>query len=166
MEGTAPFSYKWILNGQAIIGANQASYAIPKLSIEDSGEYSIMVTNKRGADIATIANLTVHATKEIPANDDIENAEILFGEMGTVFANTRNSTGQTNEPNHAGASSPIGSVWWKWTAPRDGTLSINTQGKEFDTTLAAYLLKTTEPSRRAKRHSWHRKTHTSPGFFR
>ena len=150
VEGTAPFSYKWILNGQAIIGATQASYAIPRLSLEDSGEYSIMVTNKRGADIATIANLTVRATKEVPANDDIENAEILFGEMGTVFANTRNATGQTGEPNHAGASSPLGSVWWKWTAPQDGTISFNTEGKGFDTTLAAYLLQTSESSRRAK----------------
>jgi hypothetical protein len=150
VEGTTPFSYKWILNGQAIIGATQPSYAIPRLSLEDSGEYSIMVTNKRGADIATISNLTVRATKEVPANDDIENAEILFGEMGTVFANTRNATGQTGEPNHAGASSPLGSVWWKWTAPQDGTISFNTEGKGFDTTLAAYLLQTSESSRRAK----------------
>jgi hypothetical protein len=42
------------------------------------------------------------------------------------------------------------SVWWKWTAPKSGTVRVATDGSFFDTTLAAYLLNETEDSRRSK----------------
>jgi hypothetical protein len=59
------------------------------------------------------------------------------------------ATGQPNEPDHAGVSNPLHSVWWKWTAPKSGTVRVSTDGSSFDTTLAAYLLKPESGDRRS-----------------
>ena len=42
------------------------------------------------------------------------------------------------QPRHAGASLPLASAWWSWTAPTDGQVTVSTLGSDFDTTLAAY----------------------------
>ena len=76
--------------------------------------------------------------KNPPLNDDIENAAVLEGDRDRAIAINRIATGQTNEPDHARASSPINSVWWKWTATKDGSVTVKTLGSTFDTTLAAY----------------------------
>jgi hypothetical protein len=48
------------------------------------------------------------------------------------------ATGEPGEPDHAGVSKPLSSVWWTWTAPADGTATFDTFGSNFDTTLALY----------------------------
>jgi hypothetical protein len=148
--GTAPLSYQWVLNGGKIFGADQSSFSLPHVSLEDSGQYSVIVSNPGGSASADIANLKVRKSKDIPLNDDIENAALLEGENGNGLAVTRMATGQPNEPDHAGVSNPLHSVWWKWTAPKSGTVRVATDGSSFDTTLAAYLLNETEDSRRSK----------------
>jgi uncharacterized repeat protein (TIGR02543 family) len=148
--GTAPLSYQWVLNGGKIFGADQSSFSLPHVSLEDSGQYSVIVSNPGGSASADIANLKVRKSKDIPLNDDIENAALLEGENGNGLAVTRMATGQPNEPDHAGVSNPLHSVWWKWTAPKSGTVRVSTDGSSFDTTLAAYLLNETEDSRRSK----------------
>jgi cyclophilin family peptidyl-prolyl cis-trans isomerase/outer membrane protein assembly factor BamB len=77
----------------------------------------------------------------VPHIDDVEEANWLLGSEGSTSTLTRNATGQVGEPNHAGRSTPINSVWWKWTAPADGFLRLDTHGSSFDTTLAAYTSK-------------------------
>ncbi|OLT59151.1 calcium-binding protein [Moorena bouillonii] len=47
-------------------------------------------------------------------------------------------TGESGEPDHAGISSPLNSAWWSWTAPGDGTVTIDTFGSNYDTSLAVY----------------------------
>jgi hypothetical protein len=50
---------------------------------------------------------------------------------------------QPGEPNHA--NNPGGkSVWVNWTAPRAGTVVINTIGSDFDTLLAVYRGRTVQ----------------------
>ena len=148
--GTPPLSYQWVLNGGKILGANQSSFSTSVLALEDSGQYSVIVSNQAGMASADIANLKVRPSQNPPLNDDIENAAILEGTRGSGIAITRMATGQPNEPDHAGVSNPLHSVWWKWTAPKSGTVRVSTDGSSFDTTLAAYLLNETEDSRRSK----------------
>ena len=138
--GSPPLKYQWLMNGGRIVGAEQSSYALPFLALEDAGQYSVLVTNEVDFATAQIANLSVRKTKDKPLNDDIENAEVLEGEDISGRALNRKATGQAGEPNHAGNSNPQRSVWWKWTAPRTGTVRANTTGSTFDTTLAAYQL--------------------------
>jgi hypothetical protein len=151
--GSEPLRYQWLLNGGALIGATKAAYTRSSLSLEDSGEYSVRVSNDAGSATASIVNLTVRPTKEVPANDDVENAAPLIGSKGTRSALTRNATGQPGEPDHAGKSSPLHSVWWKWTAPRNGKLRLDTKGSSFDTTLAAYRLVPEGGERRSRSNS-------------
>ena len=65
-----------------------------RLALEDEGDYGVQVTNKGGFAISTLATLRNAETKLAPANDNIENAEILFGSQGQEFTVTRNATGQ------------------------------------------------------------------------
>src|SRR5205814_7267214 len=47
------------------------------------------------------------------------------------------ATTETGEPYHGGN---IGgkTVWWTWTAPSAGSVTINTSGSSFDTLLGVY----------------------------
>jgi len=91
------------------------------------------------------------------ATDDIAGAQSLYGPPGipanndflsgitlTLVGNAARQTGfntnattQAGEPAHAGN---VGghSVWWRWTAPSPGDVTLNTQGSIFDTTLGVY----------------------------
>jgi hypothetical protein len=72
-----------------------------------------------------------------PANDDFQNASTLTGSSGTVTGDTTNATRQAGEPTILG--NPGGkSVWFSWTAPASGTLTLDTHGSQFDTMLAVY----------------------------
>ena len=69
-----------------------------------------------------------------PSNDDFA-AAIATG--GTVTGANLAASGEAGEPT-AGASEPVNSVWWKWTATTTGTVEMNTFGSDFDTVLAVY----------------------------
>ena len=91
--------------------------------------------------------------------DDITGAQNLYGPPGppqnnnlsaaTVINNLTASgsvkhtgfntlaTKETGEPSHAGNAGGH-SVWWKWTAPANGSVTLDTRGSYYDTTLAVY----------------------------
>lgn len=48
---------------------------------------------------------------------------------------TGNNDGYTGEVGEPAQSGDITSAWWQWTAPSNGTLTINTFGSTFDTVL-------------------------------
>lgn len=76
------------------------------------------------------------ASAAAPANDDFANAAVLSGPTD----NTLNfeSTSEPGEPNHAGNASGH-SVWWRWTAPANGSVQVDTCGSyAIDTVLAVY----------------------------
>jgi hypothetical protein len=70
-------------------------------------------------------------------NDNFANRITLSGSSITTTGTNVNATKETGEPKHAGN---IGgkSVWWTWTAPASGTVTIDTTGSSFDTLLATY----------------------------
>jgi hypothetical protein len=149
--GTLPLKYQWSLNGGKITDANQSSFSLPLISVEDSGQYSVVVSNSAGSASLDVANLKVRASQNPPLNDNIENAALIQGESGSGLAITRLATGQPNEPDHASASNPLHSVWWKWVAPKSGDVVVSTAGSSFDTTLAAYQLSDADTTRRFRR---------------
>lgn len=55
-----------------------------------------------------------------------------------ILGKTNSATGQSGEPNHAGASTPLTSIWCRWTAVTNGPVIIDTTGSSIDTTLAVY----------------------------
>jgi hypothetical protein len=72
-----------------------------------------------------------------PANDDFAGAAALAGDPGTVTGSTIDATKEPDEPEHAGDSGGH-SVWYRWTASRDGLAAFETCGSGFDTLLAVY----------------------------
>lgn len=70
-------------------------------------------------------------------NDDFANRLPLVGAQLTTTADNSCATKQTGEPDHDGNEGGK-SLWWIWTAPGDGLVTISTCGSEFDTVLAAY----------------------------
>jgi subtilisin family serine protease len=99
---------------------------------------SISFTNN-DADEGTF-NFSLNGTIGTPptSNDNFADAFTLTGSSATATGSNLDATGESGEPNHAGVSSPLNSVWWKWTAPSSGPVTINTNGSNFDTTLAVY----------------------------
>jgi PASTA domain len=79
-----------------------------------------------------------------PANDGFADGLVLSGDSGGRLDSNVDATKEVGEPAHAG--DPGGkSVWYRWTAARDGQAVFSTCGSEFDTVLAVYT-GTTVPS--------------------
>jgi len=74
-----------------------------------------------------------------PANDNFSSATpiTLSGNSATLTASSIGASQEAGEPHH-GHNNDGASIWWKWTAPANGTLTVNTLGTNFDTVLAAY----------------------------
>jgi uncharacterized repeat protein (TIGR01451 family) len=72
-----------------------------------------------------------------PPNDLFINRTNLSSTSGSVSGVSLLGSKEVGEPNHAnnvGGSS----VWWSWTAPSAGQVTLNTTGSNFDTLLAVY----------------------------
>ncbi|HEY0552133.1 MAG TPA: hypothetical protein VGF13_21210, partial [Verrucomicrobiae bacterium] len=96
--------------------------------------YRVAVDGFFGAAGAISLRLTLNSR---PANDNFTNRIALSGLSTNVIGSNTNATKETGEPNHAG--NPGGrSVWWTWTAPSDGLVTIATAGSSFDTLLGVY----------------------------
>ncbi len=73
----------------------------------------------------------------MPDNDDFADAEILEGDSGQLGTSTVGATKEALEDNHGGVVGGA-SIWYRWTAPRGGLLTVHTIGSNYDTALAAY----------------------------
>lgn len=72
-----------------------------------------------------------------PANDIFANRITLSGDNGStsgVSLLAGKEAGESNHANNIGGSS----IWWRWTAPSAGQVSLNTTGSSFETLLAVY----------------------------
>ena len=79
------------------------------------------------------ANVTV----TVPANDNFSAAQTISGTQGTVTGTNVRATKETGEPNHAGNAGGA-SIWYNWTAPANGSVTIDTVGGTIDSLLAVY----------------------------
>src|SRR5437879_10634727 len=81
--------------------------------------------------------LMPHPGRAQPSNDAFANAQPLSGSAGSVTGSNAGASKESGEPNHAG--DPGGhSVWYRWTAPSSGSVTIDTLGSNFDTLLGVY----------------------------
>jgi hypothetical protein len=86
-----------------------------------------------GAAVSTVFTVTLPA----PANDNFASATLLTGTTATATGNNSTATKQAGEPNIAGNQGGK-SLWYAWTAPANGKVTINTEGSNFDTLLGVY----------------------------
>lgn len=85
---------------------------------------------------AGVGNVELHVANA-PPNDSFNNSISLTGDLVEAEGYTLNATFEAGEP------SPVGnvfgrSIWWNWTAPRTGKVTLTTDGSNFDTTLVVY----------------------------
>jgi subtilisin family serine protease len=137
-QGQQPLSYEWYKDNVALSSSNDAEYFIPTASEADNGLYHVVITNSLGSVTSNPALVRVDKVGINPDNDAFSQAENLPGAQGSISSNTRRATGEASEPDHCGVSSPQASLWYQWTAPVDGALSVDTHGSDFDTVLAIY----------------------------
>ncbi|MFL6332145.1 MAG: carboxypeptidase regulatory-like domain-containing protein [Pyrinomonadaceae bacterium] len=79
--------------------------------------------------------------KQGPANDFFNRAVAINGDGTTLAGTNRNGTKEAGEPNHGGNPGSA-SVWYRYTAPADGTLRVEVSPTDtadnLDTLLAVY----------------------------
>ena len=106
----------------------------------DSAKYQADVRER----LSLLENVDISAMPERllapPPNDNFASATVLPPDSsGTEPGTNVEATGEVGEPNHAGASSPLNSVWYRWTAPSNLSMTFETiPGTMTDTTLAVY----------------------------
>lgn len=93
------------------------------------------VTDSRNGIITP--RLDLLAAQGPPANDNFAAAYAISGNSATPTGWNYNAGKESGEPDHAGVAGGK-SAWWQWTAPTDGTLSLDTHGSGFDTLLGVY----------------------------
>jgi hypothetical protein len=71
-----------------------------------------------------------------PANDNFAGAEPISDESGSVDADTTFALHEEGEPDRGGNEA---SLWYAWTAPRDGGVTFRTTGATIPPLLAAYV---------------------------
>ena len=87
--------------------------------------------------VTVLIGLGASLSQAQPANDLFANRIVITGTNIAVTGNNVSATRESGEPYHAGYSGGL-SVWWSWTAPFAGTVTLNTAGSSFDTLLGIY----------------------------
>jgi len=98
-------------------------------------QYQIAVDGYHGQ--AGIVTLNLAAVT-VPPNDAFASATVLNGVSIVIDASNRHATREAGEPTHAGVLGRA-SVWWKWTAPADGTVEFNGLTSHAGDSLVASL---------------------------
>ncbi len=112
-----------------------SSIEIPVLG---GSTYFFQVGGRHGASGAAQFHLSYH-----PANDDINDAR---GVYSLPFTAELPTDGATSEPGETQPCGAIGkAVWFRYRAPGNFAVTVNTAGSDFDTVLAAYTAGPTSP---------------------
>lgn len=98
------------------------------------------VTPVSGSYLARYWNPTNSAYLTVPTGcapqDSFASSYPIGGNRGAVKGSNAGCGKETGEPAHAGSLSR--SVWWTYTAPSSGLVTVDTFGSAFDTVLAVY----------------------------
>ncbi len=129
-------SRAWDFDDGGSSTATNPSHPFPS---PDTYDVNLTVTDNDGDETSLTRPVTVPAAAP-PANDDFASPSPLSGTSASASGTNAGATKQPGEPNHVLTSGGDGgaSVWYRWTAPTDGTVSVDTCASNFDTLLAVY----------------------------
>ncbi len=120
---------------------------------DEAGQTVSAIMNSRVSDIDALRQDDIDGAQFLygtpgtvtrPANNDFANASAVTLATTTVpytariTASSVNANRESGEPNHAPNEAGGASVWWRWTAPANGTLRVTTADSNFDTLLGVY----------------------------
>ncbi len=100
--------------------------------------YRIVIDGYGG--LSGTTNLIWLVTPSMAVNDAFVDAATITGSQGSAVGSTVNATRETGEPAHIanGGSGGARSIWYRWVAPGNGSVSFSTSGSAFATLLGAY----------------------------
>ncbi len=78
-----------------------------------------------------------YKTMEPPTNDNFSAAIFLSEISGTVTGSNFGAGNELNEPD-IGWNYPIFTVWYKWVAPSNGGVKVDTHGSDFNTIIGVF----------------------------
>jgi hypothetical protein len=138
--GTPPLAYTWKRGDTNLPGAAGDTLTLTNASAADEGMYRVLVANAFGSATSDVAALTVAPSSD---HDAFARRLPLTGEQVSASGENFTATLEAGEPMHAGVTNGA-SVWWTWTAPRSGLVTVDTFGSTqygdqvMDTVLAIY----------------------------
>src|SRR6188768_822273 len=82
-----------------------------------------------------------NASAAAPANDDFANAAALSGLPANATGTNVDATTEPGEPEPTVSIGEVPSghsVWWNWTAPSDGDVTVDTCASDIETSMAVF----------------------------
>jgi subtilisin family serine protease len=116
----------------ALDGTYTAAFTVPTV-----GTQLVVTTVVTAPGKVAATNTSAFAIVLRPPNDLLADASPLAGATAEATGSNRAGTKEPGEPAHAGNAGGR-SIWWTWTAPAAGTVTVSTDGSGFDTILAVY----------------------------
>ena len=114
-------------------GVYSALFAVPAATNPVTITISANAPGKVGS-----TNVITYNVVPPPPNDFFTNATKVPSGGGLYLANNRFATTEFGEPQHAGVSAAVGSLWWAWTPLNNTNVFVDTTGSGGDTVLAVY----------------------------
>jgi hypothetical protein len=130
-SGSAPITRVDFYNsGSLIASVTNGPYSLVWSNVANSSyAYQITARATDSAGLVGYATASVRVDVTPPPNDDFANALSMTGTNGTVVGTTAGATYETGEPYHYGYRNH--SVWWYWTAPANGRVTLSTTGVTY-----------------------------------
>lgn len=105
-SGTFPFTYQWRFNGTNIAGANSNFYTAEHLTTDDSGAYTVVITNSFGSVTSQVATLFVAAPIPAHINVQPQGQLVTKGSDATLFVTATGTEPLTYQWRFNGAELP------------------------------------------------------------
>ena len=105
---------------------------------QSDGSYNVQLQGSNAAGPGTVSTLVLDVVAEPPGADSLANATGVGGIFVRSQGTNQFASAEPGEPVHAGTAAGA-SIWWSWTAPISGTVTIDTFGSAIDTVLSVYL---------------------------
>ena len=128
------------------VALHELGHALGLEHPDDAGQNVTAIMNSRVSDIDTLRADDIAGGRRLygapgflPANDAFVNATTIVLDEGSIHIAGANiaATREAGEVAHGDVVDGK-SVWWRWTAPATGAVTLTTLGSDYDTVLAVY----------------------------
>ena len=133
-EGSTLASLEPVASARSSLGS--AATLVAELSAGVT--YRLAIDGIGGATGSVTLGADWAPTVDRPTNDAFDAATPFTVPLAAaLIGDSIDATAESGEPAHGGVGA-YSSVWWRFTAPTDGTITLRTEGSDFDTTLSLY----------------------------